>query len=64
MTKLTQEQHQKAVHLLANQATLDAIVDELAAHYDQSQAISRNMQESSGLLEALVEAGLILEDLT
>lgn len=63
-TQLTQEQRQKAVHLLAERLTLNVTLGELAAHYYKSQVISLNMQESSGLLEAMAEAGLTLEDLT
>ena len=63
VTKLTKEQHQKAVHLLAERLTLNATLGDLSAHYYKSQAISLNMQESSGLLKAMAEAGFTPEDL-
>ena len=62
-TKLTEEQRQKAVHLLANQATLDATVDELAAHYYQSQVASLDLLTPTALQWVLEEAGITLEDL-
>ena len=61
---MTKEQHQKAVHLLAEKATLDATVTELSAHYYRAQAISLSMLDSAALQGVLEEAGLNLEDLT
>jgi len=62
--KLTDEQRQKAVHLLANQATLDATVNELSAHYYQAQVASLDLLTPTALQWVLEEAGYKLEDLT
>ena len=55
---------QAVARLLAERLTLNATLGDLSAHYYKSQAISLNMQESSGLLKAMAEAGFTLEDLT
>ena len=39
-TRLTDDQHQKAVHLLAERLTLQASLGDVYAHYYQSQARS------------------------
>lgn len=62
-TRLTDDQHQKAVHLLAERLTLQASLGDVYAHYYQSQARSPDMLDSTAMLYALEDAGLTLEDL-
>ncbi len=62
-TKLTEEQRQKAVHLLAEKATLDVTVTELSVHYYQSQVASLDLLTPTALQWVLEEAGFTLEDL-
>lgn len=62
-TRLTEEQHQKAVHLLAERRTLQAPLGDVCTHYYRLQARSLDMLDSTAMLDALEDAGLTLEDL-
>ena len=62
-TKLTQEQHQKAVHLLAERLTLNASIETLSAHYYQAQVSLLDMLTPTALQYVLEDTGYQLEDL-